>query len=440
VITDTDSTPVSWAQLQERLPFELNDECSLVDVLRCREQGVSLQKAAEAFQIGLEYFEATGQSLYRRNLLGASEPIAKVRYPREGIDREMIILASNNYLCLNTHPKVVAAAIAAAQHYGIGTCSAPLLIGTLPLTNELEQKLARFKGAQEGLLFPTGYSANLGVISALCGKNDVVIVDRLSHASIIDGARLSHAKVKVFRHNDADHLDKILARTHTTGIKFVVVEGIYSMDGDIAPLDKLVEVSKRHGAMIMVDEAHATGVLGPGGRGTVAHFGLDGQVDLQLGTMSKSLGATGGFVCGRKEIINYIRYFARSCMFSAAPSPMVLAGVSAALDVIEAEPQLREQLWVNSRFLFDELKLKGFTVGPDCTPIIPVIVGSMKALRQMTLELHEKNICVNSIPFPAVPHGSERLRLSVTAKHTLPQLQHVVECVEAAGRNAGVIQ
>ena len=437
VSSDSSLSPLE--QMLNRLHCTDLDELSLVDFVRARDHGMSLNDAAAMFKAALDYFEANGQNLYRRNILGANGAMSEVKYPHEGIHREMIMLASNNYLGLNIHPKVVAAAREAALKYGTGACSAPLLVGTFPLSNELERKLADFKRCEEGLVFPTGYSANLGVISSVLGKNDVVVMDRLSHASIIDGARLSQAAIRVFRHNDPEHLDKILERHKDKAMRFVVVEGIYSMDGDIAPLDKIVEVCKRRNAMIMVDEAHATGVLGPQGRGTVAHFGLEGQVDLQLGTLSKSFGATGGFVCGRFDIVNYIRYFARSCMFSAAPSPMVLAGVLAALEVMQEEPHLQQQLWDNSHFVHNELKRRGFVVGDTCTPIIPVIVGSMKALRQMALELHQNNVCVNSIPFPAVPHGGERIRISLTALHTREQLQTAVDLIELAGKNANVI-
>jgi len=378
-------------------------------------------------------------NLYRRTLVGASDAEAMIDYPRENGLRQMIVLASNNYLGLTNHPRVVEAARQAALDYGTGSGSSPLLVGTFPVTRQLEAKLAEMKGAEEACVFSTGYSANLGVISSVAGKNDVVLLDRMAHASMVDGAKLSGASVKVFRHNDAEHLDRVLERNRDAGLKLICVEGIYSMDGDVAPLDQLWQVAKRHDALLLVDEAHSTGVLGPDGRGAAAYFGLEGEIDLHIGTLSKSLGACGGFVAGKSDLVTYIRYFARAAMFSTAPSPMVLAAANAAMDVIRDEPQLREQLWDNCRFMHTELKRLGFTISEAPSPIIPVIVGTMHGLRQMTLELHQNDICVNSVPYPAVPHGSERLRISLTANHTRAQLETALACIATAGKNAGVI-
>jgi len=423
------------------LGLQLSEESSLIDVIKAREAGVGLRVLAKFFMDGLEHFEAAGHSLYRRNLLEATGPVAKVNYPRENLVRDMIVLASNNYLGLATHPKIMEAARDAILKYGTGTCSAPLLIGTLPLTNQLEKRLAEFKGTEDALVFSTGFAANLGMISCLATKRDLLIIDRLSHASIIDGCHLSGAKVRVFKHNDAEHLEHILRRTSQQDYhqRIVIVEGIYSMEGTIAPLPQIVEACQRYNAMLIVDEAHALGVLGPKGEGTVAHFGLKGQVDLVVGTMSKSLASTGGFVCGPKELINYIRYFGRANMFSAAPTPAAMATALAGLDVIEHEPWLREKLWENTRYIYQGLQALGFQTGPEITPIIPVIVGSMAALRSMTLDLHQNNICVNSIPFPAVPHGQERLRISMTAQHTKEQLDLTLQKFAEAGRKVGVI-
>ncbi len=418
---------------------EVNDETSLVDFLRLREQGVDFRQAAALFKAGLEQFEATGHNLYRRMLLGKSDARALVDYPREECLRDMIVLASNNYLGLTAHPKVIKAARAAALEYGTGSGSSPLLVGTFPVTRRLESQLAAMKGTEEACVFATGYQANVGVISAVAGKNDVVVLDRMAHASMVDGAKLSGASVKVFRHNDAAHLDRVLERLPASGMKLICIEGIYSMDGDVAPLDQIWNVTRRHGAMLLVDEAHSTGVLGPEGRGAAAYFGLEGEIDLHVGTLSKALGACGGFVAGKSDIVTYIRYFARSGMFSTAPSPMVTAAASAAVEVISQEPQLRDRLWQNCRFMHSELKRLGFTISEAPSPIIPVIVGTMAGLRQMTLELHRSNICVNSVPYPAVPHGSERLRISLTANHTQAQLDTALAALEAAGKHAGVI-
>jgi len=415
-------------------------EFSLADVLRAREDGVDFRIAASMFAGAVEHFESKGHNLYRRMLLGPSDSEALVDYPREDIQRRMIMLASNNYLGLASHPHVIRAACEAAVNFGTGAGSSPLLVGTFPTTRKLETKLAEFKGAEEACVFATGYSANVGVISAVCGKNDVVILDRLAHASMVDGARLSGAQIKVFHHNDVAHLDGVLRRNRHAGTKLVCVEGIYSMDGDVAPLDEILKVVRKHEALLLVDEAHSTGVLGEGGRGAASHFGIEGQIDLHVGTLSKSLGACGGFVAGKADLITYIRYLARSGMFSTAPSPMVTAAATAALEVIEQESWRVERLWENCRFMHSELSRLGFTINEAPSPIIPVIVGSMSALRQMTLELHEANICVNSVPFPAVARGSERLRISLTANHTREQLLEALRCIERSAINAGLFK
>ncbi len=421
-------------------------EFSLADVLRAREDGVDFRIAASMFAGAVEHFESKGHNLYRRMLLGPSDAEAIVAYPRENVgpredlQRRMIMLASNNYLGLASHPQVIRAACEAAVNYGTGAGSSPLLVGTFPTTRKLEAKLASFKGAEEACVFATGYSANVGVISAVCGKNDVVILDRLAHASMVDGARLSGSQIKVFHHNDVSHLDGVLRRNRDAGTKLVCVEGIYSMDGDVAPLDEILKVVRKHDALLLVDEAHSTGVLGAGGRGAASHFGIEGQIDLHVGTLSKSLGACGGFVAGKADLITYIRYLARSGMFSTAPSPMVTAAATEALNIIEQEPWRVERLWENCRFMHGELSRMGFTINDAPSSIIPVIVGSMSVLRQMTLELHEANICVNSVPFPAVARGSERLRISLTANHTREQLQEALRCIERAATSAGLFR
>ncbi|MBI2823580.1 MAG: aminotransferase class I/II-fold pyridoxal phosphate-dependent enzyme [Planctomycetia bacterium] len=419
--------------------LEITEETSLADILRAREAGLGIRDVAPFFKQALHHFQSVGQNLYGRTLLGPSDAEAVVEYPYDDAQRDMIILASNNYLGLTNHPRVIRAAQDAAALYGCGSGSSPLLVGSFPVTKELESKLAELKGAEEACVFATGYSANVGVISAVAGKDDVVILDRLAHASMVDGAKLSGAQMKVFHHNDAAHLDRVLERNRNARTKLVAVEGIYSMDGDVAPLDQIWQVVKRHDALLLVDEAHSTGVLGPGGRGAAAYFGLEGEIDLHVGTLSKAIGACGGFVAGNSDLVTYIRYFARSGMFSTAPSPMVMAAASAAIDVIRDEPERREKLWENCRFLHSELKRLGFKTSAAPSPVIPVIVGNMKGLREMTLELHRNNICVNSVPFPAVAHGSERLRISLTANHTREQLKRALDCLVQAGKNAGIV-
>lgn len=432
------STASQLVKAKKSIEAQDNEEMSLVEVLRARENGVDFRTAASMFAGAVDHFESKGHNLYRRMLLEPSDAEALVDYPHEAGERRMIMLASNNYLGLASHPKVIEAACQAARMYGAGAGSSPLLVGTFPTTRKLETKLANFKGTEEACVFATGYSANVGVISAVCGKNDLVILDRYSHASMVDGAKLSGAQLKVFRHNDVEHLDNVLRRNQDARTRLVAVEGIYSMDGDAAPLDEILRVVRKHDAMLLVDEAHSTGVLGEGGRGAAAHFGVEGQIDLHVGTLSKAIGACGGFVAGKSDLVTYIRYFARSGMFSTAPSPMVTAAAAAAIEVIEEESWRVERLWDNCRFLHSELKRMGFKISEQPSPIIPVIVGSMPILRQMTLELHRANICVNSVPFPAVAHGSERLRISLTANHTREQLVEALRCIERAACNAGL--
>lgn len=440
--TDLAAAPLAHdpaAAVPPSSPLELTEETSLAEILAAREQGVDVRKLAAFFKEGLRHFQQRGQNLYGRMLHGPSDAAATIDYPFEDGTREMITLASNNYLGLTSHPRVIDAACRAAATYGTGSGSSPLLVGSFPITKQLESKLAEFKGAEEACVFATGYSANVGVISAVTGKDDVVILDRLAHASMVDGAKLSGAQVKVFRHNDVAHLDRVLERNRHARNKLVAVEGIYSMDGDVAPLDQIWQVVRRHDALLLVDEAHSTGVLGQQGRGAADYFGLEGEIDLHVGTLSKAIGACGGFVAGNSDLVTYIRYFARSGMFSTAPSPMVTAAAAEAIDVIRDEPERREKLWENCRYLYDGIRKLGFRTGDAPSPIIPVIVGTMAGLRQMTLELHQANICVNSVPFPAVAHGSERLRLSLTANHSIEQLDEALRQLAIAGRNAGVI-
>jgi len=433
--TEQDST-VRMADFHQQPAVNGN---SLVDIMRARNQGIGIREAAKQFQEVVKQLETEGMNLYRRTLLDPSDAQARVHNPRESHYREMIMLASNNYLGLTSHPQVVKAAQQAAEQYGTGAGSAPLLVGTFPITRQLESQLARLKRSEEACVFASGYQTNVGVISALVQKNDLVVIDQLGHASMWDGANMSAAKVRAFRHNDPDHLDRVLRRNRNAGTKLVCVEGLYSMDGDVPPLREICEVTSSHGAMLLLDDAHSTGVLGANGGGAAEHFGVEGQIDLHVGTLSKSLAACGGFVTGESALINYIRYFARSAMFSAAPSPMVTAAASAAIEIIRSEPERRRRLWENSQFMHSELKRLGFDISTEVSPIIPVIVGTMQRLRQMTLELHERNICVNSIPYPAVPHGSERLRISLTANHTRQQLTQAIKAFRAAGIHAGLI-
>ncbi|MGB9628956.1 MAG: aminotransferase class I/II-fold pyridoxal phosphate-dependent enzyme [Thermodesulfobacteriota bacterium] len=352
--------------------------------------------------------------------------------------RKVIMIGSNNYLGLTNHPRVKEAAIRAVEKFGSGCAGSRFLNGNLELHEELEKKLARFFRKEAALVFATGYQTNLGTISALLGRNDVAIIDKYDHASIIDGCRLSFGQVKKFRHNDMADLERVLESTKNKG-QLIIVDGVFSMEGDIADLPPLVKLAKAYGARIMVDDAHGIGVLGKGGRGTAEHFGLEDQIDLIMGTYSKSLAAIGGFVVGSEDVINYIKHIGRSMIFSASLPPALVASVSAALDIIEEEPQLREQLWKNTRKMLSGYKNLGFDTGLSETPIIPIIIKNDLKTYEMCKRLFEQGIFVNPVVSPAVPPGRELLRTSYMATHTQEQLDKVLEAFERIGKEMGII-
>ena len=352
--------------------------------------------------------------------------------------KRVIMAGSNNYLGLTSHPRVKEAAIKAIEKYGSGCAGSRFLNGNLLIHDELEWKLARFFRKEAAIVFATGYQTNLGAISALVGRNDNAIIDKYDHASILDGCRLSFGKVKKYRHNDMKDLDRVLEASKDEG-KLIIVDGIFSMEGDIADLPSIVKTAKAHGARVMVDDAHGIGVLGKGGRGTSEHFGLEDQVDLIMGTYSKSLAAIGGFVAGSAEVINFIKHVGRSMMFSASLPPALVATVSTALDIIEEEPQLREQLWKNTRKMLDGYKELGYDTGDSETPIIPIIIKDGIKVYEMCRHLFENGVFVNPVVSPAVPPGRELLRTSCMATHTEEQLDRVLEAFQKVGRDLRVI-
>ena len=353
--------------------------------------------------------------------------------------RRLIMAGSNNYLGLTEHPKVKEAAIRAIERYGTGCAGSRFLNGNLDIIEELEEKLARFFHKEAALVFATGYQTNLGTISALLGRRDVAILDKYDHASIIDGCRLAMTQVRRFRHNDVDDLRRVLEEVPEEAGKLIIVDGVFSMEGDIAPLPEIIAVAKEYGARVMVDDAHGIGVLGKGGRGTAEHFGVEDEVDLIMGTYSKSLATIGGFIAGPKEVINYIKHFARSLIFSAAIAPPLAAAASAALDVIMAEPERRERLWKNTRKMLEGFKALGFDTGESCTPIIPIIIGDMMKTFQMCGLLERYGVFVNPVVPPATPPGRELLRTSFMATHTDEQLDRVLEAFGRAGRELGIV-
>ena len=352
--------------------------------------------------------------------------------------RKMIMVGSNNYLGLTNHPKVKEAAIEAIRKYGTGCAGSRFLNGTLDIHVQLEEKLAGFMRKDSALIFSTGFQVNLGVISALVGKDDIVIIDKMDHASIIDGCRLSFGDVKKFKHNDMADLERVL-REYEDKDKMIVVDGVFSMEGDIANLPDIVTLAKKYGARLMVDDAHGIGVLGKTGRGTAEHFGLEDEVDLIMGTYSKSLASIGGFISGSAEVIHYIKHLARALVFSASPPPASVASVSVAIDIIESEPQRRDQLWKNTRKMLDGFKQIGFQTGRSETPIVPVIVGDDEKAFLMAMMLQEEGIFANVAVTPAVPNGMALIRTSYMATHTDEQLDRVLKAFEKVGRNLGLI-
>jgi len=352
--------------------------------------------------------------------------------------KRVIMIGSNNYLGLTNHPRVKEAAIKAIEKYGSGCAGSRFLNGNLEIHEELEAKLSRFFRKEASLVFATGYQTNLGAISALVGRSDVAIIDKYDHASIIDGCRLSFGQVKKFRHNDMDDLERVLEGLKGKG-KLIIVDGIFSMEGDIADLPSIVKLAKAYDARVMVDDAHAVGVLGEGGRGTAEHFALEDEVDLIMGTYSKSLAAIGGFVTGSRQVIDFIKHMGRSMIFSASLPPALVASVSTALDIIEEEPRLRIQLWKNTHKMLQGYKALGYDTGTSETPIVPIVIKDSMKVYEMCKLLFEHGVFVNPVVTPAVPPGRELLRTSYMATHTEEQLDKVLSAFEKIGKQMGLI-
>lgn len=348
------------------------------------------------------------------------------------------MFGSNAYLGLTNHPKVKEAAIGAIAKYGSGCAGSRFLNGTLDIHMELEDRLAAYVGKDAALVFSTGFQVNLGVISSLTGRNDYIILDEYNHASIIDGSRLSFSRVIKYRHNDMQDLESKLSRLPAEAIKLIVVDGVFSMEGDIVKLPELVALSERYGASIMVDDAHALGVIGEQGAGTASHFGLTDQVDLIMGTFSKSLASLGGFIASDFDTIEYLKHHARSLIFSASMSPASVASTLAALDIIQSEPERRAQLWHNTNYAIELLTAADLELGPTETPIIPVYVRDNDLTFQVTKILQDNGIFVNPVVAPAVPADSTLLRLSIMATHTFGQIEEAVTKIADAFKLLGI--
>ena len=372
---------------------------------------------------------------YLRELQTGQTPRVRVN------GKEMLMFTSNNYLGLSNHPYVKQRAIEAILEFGTACCGSPMVNGYTTLHERLSQQIAAFKGKEEALVFSTGYQTNVGTISALVEAGDTVIIDTLNHASIIDGCRLSGATLRTFSHNNMDKLERRLKESSPTGRRLVVVDGVYSMDGDLADLPAICRLAKDYSALVMVDEAHATGVMGPRGRGVVEHYGLEGQVDIIMGTMSKSLASVGGFVAASREIINYLKHYARSFIYSAALPPPAVAAASAAIDIIETDfPALGGRLWRNTGLFKDGLNGLGYNTLNTATPIIPVYLGGDPLTTvHMARRLEEEGLFISPMLPPSVQPNKSRLRAHISAHHSPEDIEQAVAIFDTVGKELGVI-
>jgi len=390
--------------------------------------------------LATEYQELVDKALDWRikTIQGPSEPVSKV----DG--RDVLILCSNNYLGLTTHPKLKKAAIEAAEKYGVGSGAVRAISGTMDLYVELEKRLAKFKGAEGSLSYPTGFQANSGLVPQLVGDGDLIISDELNHGSIIDGVRLAKGERTVYKHNDMNDLTKVLdvAEKHSPAYRriLIITDGVFSMDGDIAPLDEVAERGAEHGAMVYVDDAHGEGVLGDKGKGIVSHYHLDHKsVQVEMGTFSKAYGTVGGHVSGSEDLVKFALNKSRTWLLSSSHPPPVIASTIAAIDVLEKEPQHVKNLWKNTNYFKKAVQDLGFNTGMSQTPIIPIIVGESHTAKTLADELYEKGIFVVPIVFPMVAKDKSRIRIQMNAKLTTEQLDDVISKLELIGKKLKII-
>jgi len=375
------------------------------------------------------------QGLYRRLRILEGEQRAETTFDHTGV----VNLSSNNYLGLTTHPRLRAAAIKAIEEFGVGSGSVRTIAGTMAIHMELEERLADFKKTEAAVVFQSGFTANAGTVSSVLTKEDVVISDELNHASIIDGCRLSRATIKVFPHKDVDAARAILRTLPASQRKLLITDGVFSMDGDIGPLPDLCTLAEEFGCIMMVDDAHASGVFGENGRGTVDHFGVHGRVDIQVGTLSKAIGALGGYVAGTRSFIEFLYHRARPFLFSTSHPPSVAATCIAALDVLTEEPEIIDRLWDNTRFFKAGLQQLGFDTGTSESPITPVIVGDGALAMTLSDRLFQEGVFAQGIGFPTVPKGRARVRTIVTATHTRDELQFALDTFRKVGTELGIL-
>lgn len=359
--------------------------------------------------------------------------------------RKVINLASNNYLGLCNHPKLEEAAIQAIRDHGVGSGAVRTIAGTMRIHMELEEKIARFKNVEACVVFQSGFTANAGTVGSILGKDDFILSDELNHASIIDGARLSKAKIKVFRHKDVAHCEELLQEVENEpGKKLIITDGVFSMDGDIGPVGELAALAERYGAIMMVDDAHASGVLGRNGRGSVDHFNVHGKVDVQVGTLSKAIGALGGYVCGSRDLIDFLYHRARPFLFSTSHPPSVAATCIAAFDILESEPERIQRLWDNTAYFKQQLESAGFDIGGRTTPasetpIIPIILGDGALTMQFSRELFAEGLMATGIAFPTVPEGKARVRTIMTSEHTHEQLDQALDILTTTAKRLQIL-
>jgi 8-amino-7-oxononanoate synthase len=408
--------------------------------LDCRElelqayNGVNVDVFQKCYDFGdADAVRSTGFYPYFRTIGSGQDPVVTMDGQR------VIMLGSNNYLGLTNHPEIKEAAAAALESYGTGTAGSRFLNGTLDIHVELEEKLAQFMRRDAALTFSTGFQVNLGVIASLVERKDVVILDNLDHACIIDGARLSFGRVLKYPHNDMDALEERLRSVEDDRSRMIVVDGVFSMEGDLADLPRIVELKKKFNARLMVDDAHGVGVMGEHGRGTMEHFGLEDEADLVMGTFSKSLATVGGFVVGDSKVIDFVKHNARSLMFSASPPPASVASVIKALEIIEREPERRQRLWEHTDYMKREFSTMGYDTGDSASPVIPLVVGEDMAAFKMTIRLQEEGVFANPVVSPAVPAGRAMMRTSYMATHTRDHLDRALDAFRKVGREMGVI-
>ena len=354
--------------------------------------------------------------------------------------KKVLNFCSNNYLGLANHPKLQEAAQAAIKKYGVGPAAVRTIAGTMDIHNELEERIAKFKGAEAAVTFQSGFAANLGTIQALVGKKDVIFSDEFNHASIIDGCRLSGARIVRFAHCDPNHLELVIKENEDTYEKAIIItDGVFSMDGDIAPLDRLQEIAEEHDTLLAVDDAHGEGVLGKGGRGIVDHFNLHGKVDIEIGTFSKAFGVIGGVVSGNAVIIDWLKHRGRPFLFSSAMTPPDVAACIAAVDILESSTEYVDKLWKNAEYFKSEMTKSGFDIGHSATPITPIMLGEAPLAQKMSKDLFENGIFATPIGYPTVPKGKARIRVMISAAHSHEDLDQGLEKFIQSGKDLGVI-